>query len=129
MDGPYVHRGLGPPPQRLIGDGFKIYINEDTAPRMRCVSLRRRARRLLSGGVISGRLEEVTYEVRKDGHIDRIDEMGIRKRVPEGHAEWRWARDALNWLWKRTFEGARAAGQGPTDLVGWKIRKPQITEG
>lgn len=123
-DVPYIHRGLKPPTQYLIGSKLVIEINEDTAPRMRRVRLKRRARRLLSGGVLSGRVEEVWYEVRLDGHVDRVDEAGERKRVPEGHAEWRWVRDVQTWLWMRTYEGKRAAGSPPPDLIAWEIAGP-----
>lgn len=122
--GPYVHRHVKPPHQWMIGSKLVIEINEDTAPRMRKVRLKRRARRLLSSGVISGRVEEVWYEVRLDGHVERIDEEGERKRVPEGHNEWRWVRDVQTWLWIRTYEGRRAAGSPPPDLIAWEITEP-----
>lgn len=122
---PYLHRHLRPPTQYLIGSRLVIEINEETAPRMRCVRLKRRARRLMASGVISGRVEEVWYEVQKDGLVTRIDESGESKRVPEGHAEWRWVRDVQTWLWRHTYEGPKAAGAPPGDLVTWQIGAPQ----
>lgn len=120
-----IDRKRKPPTQHLVGSGHTIYVNEDTAKRMNCVRLKRRAQRLLSSGVISGRIEEVWYEVQMDGLVTRVDEAGERKIVPDGHAEWKWVRNAQTWLWTRTYEGARAAGSPPPDLVAWEVAQPQ----